>query len=218
MLSRLPSSSVRHRASASVAWMEAPSRWRSGRALHRVRRRARHRGVDWVAGHALLATDPWASSTGDFFVKLAGTPTTALVIDYDYPTAAAGLLLDVDADETWVIRAYSDSGITLVAETILAGGWRARVIRPPHRGPSRGRRRTLCNCGSCRRTATSTPGRHSTGSFPRHVLFRGQRPRVELVSGPSPSVGLQLSATPGIASGWRQLVRSTPAVGPWTRH
>ena len=77
----------------------------------------------WTAGDALPATDPWASSVGDFFVKLSGTPATALVIDYDYPTAAAaGLILDVDADETWVIRAYSDGGTTLVAETALAGG------------------------------------------------------------------------------------------------
>ena len=76
-----------------------------------------------TAGDSLLATDPWASSVGDFFVKLAGTPAKALVIDYDYPTAtAAGLLLDVDPDETWVIRAYIDSGSTLVSETVLAGG------------------------------------------------------------------------------------------------
>ena len=76
-----------------------------------------------TAGDAVLATDPWAASVGEFFVKLSGTTATALVIDYDYATAAAsGLILDVDADETWVVRAYSDAGVTLVAETVLAGG------------------------------------------------------------------------------------------------
>ncbi len=77
----------------------------------------------WAAGDSLLVTDPWATSVGNFFVKLSGAPASALVIDYDDPTAAAGgLILDVDADETWAIRAYSDNGATLVAETVLAGG------------------------------------------------------------------------------------------------
>lgn len=61
--------------------------------------------VTWTAGDALLPTDPWASRVGDFFVRLSGTAAAALIIDYDYPTAAAsGLILDVDSDETWVIR------------------------------------------------------------------------------------------------------------------
>jgi hypothetical protein len=83
-------------------------------------------GTDSAAptgGDALLAGDPWAAECGDSFVKLPGTAASALVITLDYPTAAAsGLLLDIDADETWAIRAYSDAGTTLVAETVLAGG------------------------------------------------------------------------------------------------
>ncbi len=80
-------------------------------------------GAQWTSGDTLSSSDPWAASVGDFFVRLSGTASTALVIDYDYPTsAAAGLILDVDADETWAIRAYSDAGNTLVAETVLTGG------------------------------------------------------------------------------------------------
>ncbi len=79
-------------------------------------------GASTALGDALLASDPWAASVGDFFVKLHGNTAAALVVDYDFPTAAAaGLLLDIDADETWVIRAYSGDGTTLVAETMLAG-------------------------------------------------------------------------------------------------
>lgn len=79
--------------------------------------------ASWSSGDALPSTDPWASRVGSFFLRLSGTASTALVIDYDYPTAAAaGLILDVDADETWVVRAYSDAGTTLVAETVLSGG------------------------------------------------------------------------------------------------
>jgi hypothetical protein len=76
-----------------------------------------------TAGDALLATDPWEAECGASFVKLPGTAASALIITLDYPTAAAsGLLLDIDADETWAIRAYSDAGSTLVAETVLGGG------------------------------------------------------------------------------------------------
>lgn len=78
--------------------------------------------VNPVAGDSLLGSDPWVSQVGSFFLRLSGTPATALVIDYDYATsAAAGLLLDIDPDETWTIRAYSDQGTTLVAETLLQG-------------------------------------------------------------------------------------------------
>lgn len=76
-----------------------------------------------TSGDALLATDPWAPAVSDSFVKLSGAAAAALVITFDYATAAtSGLILDIDADETWVVRAYSDAGTTLVAETVLAGG------------------------------------------------------------------------------------------------
>ncbi len=121
------------------------------------------------------------------------------MIDYDYPTAAAaGLLLDVDADETWVIRAYSDSGITLVAETILAGGsagtgdqtatpW--AITRP--------------SADIVQLRIVQTDGNVNAGAaldrfFPYGTFdFAGSDLALKLVSGPSPSVGLQLSATPG---------------------
>lgn len=76
-----------------------------------------------ASGDALLASDPWAAAVSDSFVRLSGSAAAALVITFDYPTAAtSGLILDIDADETWVIRAYSDAGTTLVSETVLAGG------------------------------------------------------------------------------------------------
>lgn len=76
-----------------------------------------------ASGDSLLPSDPWLTKIGNFFLKLSGTAVAALVIDYDNATAgAAGLILDIDPDETWVIRAYSDQGKTLVAETILQGG------------------------------------------------------------------------------------------------
>ncbi len=170
----------------------------------------------WTTGDALLVTDPWASSVGDFFVKLSGTPATALVIDYDYPTAAAaGLILDVDADETWVIRAYSDSGVTLVAETVLAGG----------------------SAGTGDQTATpwavvrssadivqlrivQTGGNANAGAaldlfFPYGTFdFSSNALALKFVSGPSPSVGLRLGATPG----YRVRLEATDSLEPanWT--
>ena len=153
----------------------------------------------YTAGDALLPADPWASSVGDFFVKLSGTPATALVIDYDYPTAAAaGLLLDVDADETWVIRAYSDNGVTLVAETTLAGG-------------SAGTGDQTATPWAIARTSADivqlrivqTGGNANAGAaldrfYPYGTFdFSSDTFALKLVSGPSPSVGLQLSATPG---------------------
>ena len=155
--------------------------------------------ASWTAGDSLLATDPWAASVGDLFVKLSGTPATALVIDYDYPTAAAaGLILDVDADETWVVRAYSDSGATLVAETVLAGGspgtgdqtatpW--AIVRP--------------SADIVQLRIVQTGGNADAGAAldrftPYGPLdFSGSALALGFVSGPSPAVGLQLSATPG---------------------
>ena len=153
----------------------------------------------WTAGDALLATDPWASSTGDFFVKLSGTAATALVIDYDYATAAAsGLILDVDADETWVIRAYSASGTTLVAETVLAGG-----------SPGTGNQ-TATPWAITRPAAdivqlriVQTGGNTNAGAALDMFLpygpfgFSSSAFALSPVSGPSPSVGLQLSTIPG---------------------
>jgi hypothetical protein len=170
----------------------------------------------WTAGDSLLANDPWASSVGEFFVKLSGTPATALVIDYDYPTAAAaGLLLDVDADETWVIRAYSDGGVTLVAETVLAGG-------------SAGTGDQTATPWAVVRTSADivqlrivqTGGNANAGAaldlFSAYGTFdfSGSALALKFVSGPSPAVGLQLSATPG----YRVRVESTDALesAGWT--
>ena len=80
-------------------------------------------GATYSAGDSVLTTDPLATSVGASFLKLAGNPTAALIINYDYATAAAGgVIIDVDANETWAIRGYSDAGTTLVAETVIAGG------------------------------------------------------------------------------------------------
>jgi hypothetical protein len=153
----------------------------------------------WTAGDSLLATDPWAASVGDFFMKLSGAPASALVIDYDYPTAAAGgLILDVDADETWAIRAYSDNGTTLVAETVIAGGsagtgdqtatpW--AVTRPSADIVQLRIVQTGTNVNAGAALDLFTP----YGTFD----FSGDALALKLVSGPSPAVGLQLSATPG---------------------
>lgn len=153
----------------------------------------------WTAGDALLPTDPWASSVGDSFVALSGKADAALVIDYDVPTAAAaGLILDVDPDETWVIRAYSEGGKTLVAETVLAGGaagtgdqtatpW--AVTRP--------------TADIVQLRIVQTGGNANAGAaldlfFPYGTFdFQSRDLALKLVHGPSPSVGLQLSATPG---------------------
>ena len=62
-------------------------------------------GATYSAGDSVLATDPLATSVGASFLKLAGNPTAALIINYDYATAAAGgVIIDVDANETWAIR------------------------------------------------------------------------------------------------------------------
>jgi hypothetical protein len=170
----------------------------------------------WTAGDALRVEDPWASSVGDFFVKLSGTAASALIIDYDYPTAAAaGLLLDVDADETWAIRAYSDNGTSLIAETVLAGGsagtgdqtatpW--AVVRP--------------SADIVQLRIAQTGGNANAGAaldlfFPYGTFdFSGSGLALKLVSGPSPSVGLQLGATPG----HRVLLQTTDSLetGTWT--
>jgi hypothetical protein len=170
----------------------------------------------WTAGDALRVEDPWASSVGDFFVKLSGTAASALIIDYDCPTAAAaGLLLDVDAAETWAIRAYSDNGTTLVAETVLAGGsagtgdqtatpW--AVVRP--------------SADIVQLRIVQTGGNANAGAaldlfFPYGTFdFSGSALALKLVSGPSPSAGLQLGATPG----HRVLLQTTASLetGTWT--
>jgi hypothetical protein len=153
----------------------------------------------WTAGDSLLVTDPWATSVGNFFVKLSGTPASALVIDYDYPTAAAGgLILDVDADETWAIRAYSDNGTTLVAETVLAGGsagtgdqtatpW--AVTRPS------------ADIVQLRivQTGTNANAGAALDLFSPYGPFdtSDRALALKVQGGPSPAVGLQLSATPG---------------------
>lgn len=167
--------------------------------------------ASWAAGDSLLATDPWASSVGDFYVKLSGTPATALVIDYDYPTAAAaGLLLDVDADETWVIRAYSDSGVTLVGETTLAGG-------------SAGTGDQTATPWAITRTSADivqlrivqTGGNVNAGAaldmfFPYGTFdFSGSDLALKLTDASASSVGLQLTATPG----HRVRVESTDSLG-----
>lgn len=77
----------------------------------------------WTDGDSVLSTDPLASRVSSSFLKLSGNPAAALIVNYDYATAAAGgLIIDVDADETWAIRGYSDAGTTQVAETVIAGG------------------------------------------------------------------------------------------------
>ena len=152
-----------------------------------------------TTGDSLLASDPWASSVGEFFVKLSGTPDKALVIDYDYPTAAAaGLLLDVDPDETWVIRAYSDSGSTLVAETVLAGGsvgtgdqtatpW--AITRP--------------STDIVQLRIVQTGGNANAGAaldmFYPYGTFdvSSSPPTLKVVGPPSASLGLQLTGVPG---------------------
>lgn len=155
--------------------------------------------AEWAMGDSLLATDPWAGSAGDFSVRLSGTAATALIIDYDYPTAAAaGLILDVDSDERWVIRAYSDNGTTLVAETVLAGGsvgtgdqtatpW--AVVRPS------------ADIVQLRIVQTGT-NEHAGAALDLFAPygtfgFSGSALALKFVSGPSPAAGLQLSATPG---------------------
>ena len=153
----------------------------------------------WAAGDSLLATDPWAASVRDFFVKLSGAPASALVIDYDNPTAAAGgLILDVDADETWVIRAYSNNGNTLVAETVLAGGsdgtgdqtatpW--AVTRPAADIVQLRIVQTGTNANAGAALDLFSP----YGPFD----FSGSALALKFVNGPAPAVGLQLGATPG---------------------
>lgn len=159
-------------------------------------------GPDTVArveGDSLLPDDRWASSVGDFFVTLSGTPSSALVIDYDHPTsAAAGLLLDVDADETWVVRAYSDDGATLVAETVVTGG-------TPGTGDQ-----TATPWAITRPTAdivqlriVQTGGNAHAGAaldrfFPHGTFVATEvLPALKIVVPPTSSVGLQLAGVPG---------------------
>ena len=168
-----------------------------------------------TSGDALPTTDPWAASVGDFFVKLSGTPATAFVIDYDYATAAAsGLILDVDADETWVIRAYSDAGITLVAETVLAGG-----------SPGTGDQTatpwaiTRPSADIVQLRIVQTGGNVNAGAGLDLFLpygpfdFSSSALALNPVSGLSPSV-VQLSATPG----YRTRIEFTDSLesGTWT--
>lgn len=172
--------------------------------------------ASWGAGDSLLATDAWASRVGDFFVKLSGTPATALVIDYDYPTAAAaGLILDVDADETWVIRAYGDNGTTLLAETVLAGG-------SPGTGDQTATpwaiTRPSADIVQLRivQTGTNANAGAALDLFSPYGVyaFTASALALKFESGPSPAVGLQLSATPG----HRVRVESTDALegASWT--
>jgi hypothetical protein len=169
-----------------------------------------------TAGDALLATDPWATSVGDYFVKLSGTAATALVIDYDYPTAAAaGLLLDVDADETWVIRAYSDAGTTLVAETVLAGGsagtgdqvatpW--AVVRPSA---------DIVQLRIVQTGANANAGAGLDLFYPYgRAEFSSDALALKVTGSSASAVGLQLSATPGHAV--RVESTDSPASGVWT--
>ncbi len=150
-------------------------------------------------GDALLTTDPWASSVGDFFVKLAGSPAAALIIDYDYATAAAGgLLLDVDADETWVIRAYSDSGTTLVAETVIAGG-------TPGTGDQTATpwaiTRPSADIVQLRivQTGSNTNAGAGLDMFSPYTPLAYSSALLDLqpVNAPAPYIGLQLKASPG---------------------
>ena len=170
----------------------------------------------WTAGDSLLSTDPWASRVGEFVVGLSGAPASALIIDYDYATAAAsGLLLDVDADETWVIRAYSDNGITLVSEIVLEGGspgtgdrsatpW--AIVRP--------------SAEMVQLRIVQTGGNLNAGAgldlfAPYGLLdFSSNALALKFVSGPLPSVGLQLSASPG----YRVRLETLDSLGsgPWT--
>lgn len=153
----------------------------------------------WAAGDSLLATDPWAASVGDFYVKLSGTPAAALVIDYDYPTAAAaGLLLDVDSDETWVIRAYSDSGTTLVAETVLAGGSPGTGDQTATPWAVVSASANIVQLRILQTGTNANAGAALDMFFPYGTFdFAGSSLALKLVSGPSPSVGLQLGSTPG---------------------
>lgn len=170
----------------------------------------------WTDGDALPTTDPWAAAVGGTFLGLAGTETLALVIDYDYATSSAGgLLLDVDPDETWVIRAYSDAGTTLVAETVLSGGspgtgdrvatpW--AVVRPS------------ADIVELRIVQTG-PNVHAGAALDLFspygpLTFQSDELALNLTGGTPPAVGLQVTATPG----HRLLLETSDTLesGSWT--
>lgn len=170
----------------------------------------------WTAGDSVLSTDARAASVGDSFVKLNGNAAAALVIDYDYATAAAsGLLIDIDADETWAIRGYSDAGVTLVAETVLTGG-------APGTGDQTLTPWALtsdaANIVQIRivQTGSHTNAGAALDRFNPYGLedFASSSLALTPVSGPSPAMTFQLASTPG----HRVLVEYSDSLvsGSWT--
>lgn len=172
--------------------------------------------ASFAAGDALLESDPWAPTVSATFVRLSGDPAAALVIDYDHATAAAsGLLLDVDADETWVIRAYSDSGTTLVAETQLTGGSPGTGNRTATPWAIRSTSANIVQVrivqtGANRNAGAALDLFHPYGLFD----FSAADLALQVAHGPSPTFGLQLGATPG----YRFRIESidTLGAGTWT--
>lgn len=155
--------------------------------------------ASFADGDALLASDQWAAMVGVTFVRLAGDPAAALVIDHDVATAGAfGLILDVDADETWVIRAYSDAGTTLVAETQLTGGSPGTGDRSATPWAISSKTANivqvrLLQTGANRSSGAALDLFHPYGPFDSSVSDLA----LKVVSGSTPALGLQLLATPG---------------------
>lgn len=164
-----------------------------------------------TSGDALLSSDPWAAAVSDSFIRLQGTPASALIITLDYPTAAAsGLILDIDADETWAIRAYSDAGSTLVAETVLSGAsagtgdqkatpW--AIVRPSADVVQLRIVQTGSNANAGAALDLFRP--YGVPAFDANSL------NLALTSGPTPTAGLVLGSTPG----HRVLVEKSTSLG-----
>jgi hypothetical protein len=175
-------------------------------------------GADTAAltsGDSLLATDPWAPLVGDSFVRLSGSAGSALVINFDYATAAtSGVILDIDPDETWAIRAYSDAGTTLVAEAVLAGGsagtgdrtatpW--AIVRPS----ADIMQIRIIQTGSNSNAGAALDLFRPYGVSP----FDSASLKLNFFSGPTPSASFSLFSTPG----HRVLVqKSTALVNDWS--
>jgi hypothetical protein len=106
--------------------------------------------------------------------------------------------LDVDPDETWVMRAYNDNGSTLVAETVLAGGslgtgdstatpW---AITSPSANIAQLR---IAQTGGNPDAGAALDLFHPYGTFDSSVSDLA----LKVLHGPTPSVGVQPGATPG---------------------
>lgn len=164
----------------------------------------------------LLAGDPWRDAAGECSVRLAGQPASALVIDYDQPTAlVAGLLLDVDPDEVWVVRGYRDSGITLVAEAVLTGGTPGtgdRVATPwaLSRETADIRQIRILQTGANANARAALDLFHPRGTFARSSAPIALSVRSRVAS----SLTLGVDSIPGVPL--RLESASDPGFGPWT--